>query len=132
MMMRFLPGLFNEGFDDMFHDVHNMKCDIKEKDGNYLLDIELPGYKKENIHMDLKDGYLTIQATRLNNEEERNEAGQIIRQERFSGSCSRSFYIGEGIRPEDIKAAYENGELKITVPKEPVKKVEETTFIPIE
>ena len=82
--------------------------------------------------MDLKDGYLTIQATRLNNEEERNEAGQIIRQERFSGSCSRSFYIGEGIRPEDIKAAYENGELKITVPKEPVKKVEETTFIPIE
>ena len=49
-MMRFLPGLFNEGFDDMFHDVHNMKCDIKEKDGNYLLDIELPGYKKENIH----------------------------------------------------------------------------------
>ena len=124
MMMRFLPGLFNEGFDDMFHDVHNMKCDIKEKDGNYLLDIELPGYKKENIHMD--------QATRLNNEEERNEAGQIIRQERFSGSCSRSFYIGEGIRPEDIKAAYENGELKITVPKEPVKKVEETTFIPIE
>ena len=62
MMMRFLPGLFNEGFDDMFHDVHNMKCDIKEKDGNYLLDIELPGYKKENIQMDLKDGYLTIQA----------------------------------------------------------------------
>ena len=130
--MRLFPGLFNDAFDDMMHDHNMMKTDIREKDGNFILDMELPGFKKEDIQMELKEGYLTINASRNTNKEDKDDEGNIIRQERFSGSCSRSFYIGEGIRPEDIKAAYENGELKITVPKEPVKKVEETTFIPIE
>lgn len=131
-MMRLFPGLFNDAFDDMMHDHNMMKTDIREKDGNFILDMELPGFKKEDIQMELKEGYLTINATRQSNNEDKDEDGNIIRQERFSGSCSRSFYVGEDITHEDIKASFGNGELKVIVPKEAPKKVEEKRFIPID
>ncbi|WP_416324614.1 Hsp20/alpha crystallin family protein [[Eubacterium] hominis] len=131
-MMRLFPGLFNDAFDDMMHDHSMMKTDIREKDGNFILDMELPGFKKEDIQMELKEGYLTINASRQSNNEEKDQDGNIIRQERFSGSCSRSFYVGEDITHEDIKASFGNGELKIIVPKEAPKKVEEKRFIPID
>lgn len=130
--MRLFPGLFNDAFDDMMHDHNMMKTDIREKDGNFILDMELPGFKKEDIQMELKEGYLTINATRQSNNEDKDEDGNIIRQERFSGSCSRSFYVGEDITHEDIKASFGNGELKVIVPKEAPKKVEEKRFIPID
>ena len=100
--------------------------------GNYLLDMELPGYKKEDIHLDLKDGYLNITAAKNSSNEEKDDKGNIIRQERYSGSCARSFYVGNAIREEDIRASFDNGELKITFPKEESRKVEEKRFIPIE
>lgn len=131
-MMRLFPGLFSDAFDDMMHDHNMMKTDIREKDGNFILDMELPGFKKEDIQMELKEGYLTINATRQSSNEDKDEEGNIIRQERFSGSCSRSFYVGEDITHEDIKASFGNGELKVIVPKEAPKKVEEKRFIPID
>ena len=109
-----------------------MKTDIREKDGNFILDMELPGFKKEDIQMELKEGYLTINASRNTNKEDKDDEGNIIRQERFSGTCTRSFYVGEDITHEDIKASFGNGELKVIVPKEAPKKVEEKRFIPID
>ena len=131
-MMKLLPGLFSDAFDDMFYDRSNMKTDIRMKDGNYVLDMELPGYQKENIQMELKEGYLTIHASRNTTNEEKDAKGNLIRQERFSGSCSRSFYVGEGITQEDIKASFDNGELHVLIPIEAPKKVEEKRFIPID
>lgn len=131
-MMRLFPGLFNDAFDDMMHDHNMMKTDIREKDGNFILDMELPGFKKEDIQMELKEGYLTINASRNTNKEDKDDEGNIIRQERFSGTCTRSFYVGEDITHEDIKASFGNGELKVIIPKEAPKKVEEKRFIPID
>ena len=131
-MMRLFPGLFNDAFDDMMHDHNMMKTDIREKDGNFILDMELPGFKKEDIQMELKEGYLTTNASRNTNKEDKDDEGNIIRQERFSGTCTRSFYVGEDITHEDIKASFGNGELKVIVPKEAPKKVEEKRFIPID
>ena len=130
--MRLFPGLFNDAFDDMMHDHNMMKTDIREKDGNFILDMELPGFKKEDIQMELKEGYLTINASRNTTKEDKDDEGNIIRQERFSGTCTRSFYVGEDITHEDIKASFGNGELKVIVPKEAPKKVEEKRFIPID
>ncbi|MEF9920792.1 MAG: Hsp20/alpha crystallin family protein [Erysipelotrichaceae bacterium] len=139
--MKFLPGLraFDNVFDDIFYEPFlatnnsgSMKTDIKEKDGNYLFDMELPGYKKEDIKIDLKDGYLNVSATRNVETDEKDKEGNVIRQERYSGSCSRSFFVGEQTQQEDIKANFENGELKITLPKQSTKKEEEKKFIPID
>ena len=135
--MKFFPrtnDLFDTVFDDMFtspiFNARNdmvMKTDITEKDGNYMLDMELPGCRKEDIHLELNDGYLNVSASRNTNKEEKDDKGNLIRQERYSGSFSRSFYVGENVKEEDIKASYDNGELKITFPKEakalPQKKV---------
>lgn len=135
--MKFLPT-FNNVFDDLFDDpfryssVDSMRTDIVEKDGQYLLNMELPGYKKEDIQMELKDGYLIIHATKNVDNEEKDEEGHVIRRERYSGSCSRNFYVGNNVQQEDIKASFENGELKISLPKEPTKQVEEKRFIPID
>ena len=127
--MKFFPrtnDLFDTVFDDMFtspiFNARNdmvMKTDITEKDGNYMLDMELPGCRKEDIHLELNDGYLNVSASRNTNKEEKDDKGNLIRQERYSGSFSRSFYVGENVKEEDIKASYDNGELKITFPKEP-------------
>ena len=135
--MKFLPT-FSDMFDDLFHDPFNyssvdaMRTDIVEKDGQYLMDMELPGYKKEDIQMELKDGYLIINATKNIDNEEKDDEGHVIRRERYSGSCSRNFYVGEGIKEEDIKASFDNGELKISIPKDTVKQVEEKKYISIE
>ena len=128
--MRLLPRMmFDDFFDDMFDEpllhrnaITAMRCDIREKDGSYLLDIELPGYDKEDIKMDLENGYLTVSALRNTNKEEKDD----------QGSCSRSFYVGEAITPEDIKAHYDNGELKIVLPKKDASAVETKKTIMIE
>lgn len=109
-----------------------MKTDVTEKDGNYLLDMELPGYGKEDIKIELKDGYLNVSASKNTSNEEKDDKGNVIRQERYTGSCSRSFYVGDGVKETDIKAKFENGELKIVVPVDAPKEVEEKKFIAIE
>ncbi|WP_278452598.1 Hsp20/alpha crystallin family protein [Thomasclavelia spiroformis] len=137
--MKLLPGLttFNNLFDDMFDDSffrsYNsyMKTDIKEVDNQYVLDIEMPGFNKKDISVELNDGYLTISGNKSTNNDEKDTKGNIIRQERYSGSYSRSFYVGDSIKKEDIKANYDNGELKIYLPKT-TKEVENHNYIPIE
>ena len=134
--MRYYP-VFDNLFDDFFTTGSQgtssvMKTDIVEKDGNYELSIEMPGVKKEDIQMELKDGYLNVTASHNTNKEDKDKEGRIIRQERVSGSYSRSFYVGNDVRTEDVKASFDNGELIVTVPKEAPKKIEENKFIPIE
>ena len=110
-----------------------MKTDVKEKEGVYELEMELPGYKKEDVTAQLKNGYLTISASKNTGSEEKDEKGNYIRRERYCGQCARSFYVGEEVRQEDIKARFENGILMLSIPKEePQKPVEENTFIAIE
>ena len=127
--MRFLPG-FYDVFDDMFDDgwmspsTNAMQCDIKEVDNNYEMNIALPGYKKEDIALELKDGYLKVSASAKKEE----TAGRIVRRERYSGNCSRSFYVGEEFTEEDIKAKFDNGELMISVPKEAPKRIEKKSI----
>ena len=134
--MKYYPGFSTFGlFDNWFGESTTtglMKTDIHEKDGLYELDMEVPGYNKEDIQIELKDGYLKVNATRNTNKEEKDDQGRIIRQERYSGSCSRNFYVGDAISQDDIKAAYENGELKITFPKETPKAIEEPKYIQIQ
>lgn len=138
--MAFLPS-FNL-FDDVFDDVKNryftsktndhMTTDISEKDGNYILNMALAGYNKEDIKISLDDGYLTVTATKSSNKEEKDDEGNIIHQERYSGTSSRSFYVSDTVKEEDVKASFENGELKITVPKIDKKEVENKKTINIE
>ncbi len=140
-----MPSIFGENlFDDFFTlerpqkqyekevSCDLMKTDIREYEGGFELDINLPGCKKEDIQAELKDGTLTITAVSNKNTEE--TAGRYIRRERFAGSCSRKFYVGEEITREDIRARFENGVLKLLVPKKEVKKPEEEErkFISIE
>lgn len=139
--MMMIPRRRNE-FDllgDMFRDPfftddesRIMKTDIKEKKDKYLIDIDLPGYEKENIKINVEDGYLTIHATIDSNNEEKEE-GKFVRRERYMGSCSRTFYVGNAVENEDIKASFKNGTLRVEVPKkEEKKKLPETKYIPID
>ena len=144
-----LPSIFGENlFDDFFGDSFEknffgtrnplygknaknlLKTDVKETENSYDLAIDLPGFKKEDVHIDLKDGYLTISAEKSLDKEDKQE-GRYIRQERYSGSCARSFYVGE-VRPEDIHAKYEDGVLSLSFPKEQQKKLPAQTRIAIE
>ena len=109
-----------------------MKTDVRETDGSYELDIDLPGFKKDEIKAQLKDGYLTISAAKGVNNDQKDKDGNYIRRERYSGSMSRSFYVGENVTQEDVHAKYEDGILKLTVPKKEQKKVEEASHIAIE
>ena len=111
-----------------------MKTDVKETDAGYELDIDLPGYKKEDVKAELKDGYMTISAEKKSEDGEKDEkSGKYLRRERYYGSCSRSFYVGEDMTEEDIKAKFEDGILKISVPKkDPQPAVEQTKTIAIE
>ena len=102
-----------------------MKTDIRDVDGNYELDVDLPGFKKDEIKVQLKDGYLNIQATREEKKDEKDEKGKYVRRERYTGTCNRSFYVGPNIKHEDIHAKYEDGILKLSVPKKAPKAVEE-------
>ena len=109
-----------------------MKTDVRETDSSYELDIDLPGFKKDEVTAKLENGYLTISATKSMNKDEQNKEGKYIRRERYAGAMSRSFYIGENVQQEDIHAKFEDGILKLTVPKEDPKKVEEKKYISIE
>lgn len=128
--------VFNNIFNDFFTtDSHgtpsDMKIDIVKKDGNYELSIVMPVVKKEDIKMELKDGYLKVTTSLDTNKENKDKEGRIIRQERVSGSYSRSFYVGNKVSTEDVKTSFNNGELVVTVSKKAPKKVEENKFIPI-
>ena len=110
-----------------------MKSDIKEMENSYLLEVELPGFDKNEIKAEVKNGYLVIEAKHDENKDEKDEEGKYIRKERYSGYCTRSFYVGEGLTEKDIKGKFENGILCLEVPKkEPEKAVEEKKYIQIE
>lgn len=109
-----------------------MKADVKETDGNFELLIDLPGFKKENVSVELKDGYLEVSASTHSESEDKDEKGTYLRKERFDGKCSRSFYIGEDIKQDDIKAKFDNGVLAIDVPKKTEPEIEEKKTIAIE
>ena len=115
------------------HAKNVMKTDVKETDNSYEVDIDLPGFKKDEIEAKLENGYLTISAAKgLDKEEKEEKDGKYIRKERYSGAMSRSFYVGDELKQEDIKAKYEDGILKLSVPKKEQKKVETTKHIAIE
>ncbi len=144
-MMSLVPSIFREmdQMDNMFDNLFNfgnfgfgnrmMNTDVKEAENHYQIEIELPGYNKEDIHADLKDGYLTISAERNEEKEKKDDKGNYIRRERRYGNCSRSFYVGKEITENDIKANFKNGILTLLVPKkEPNKEVEQKKYIAIE
>ena len=114
------------------HAKNVMKTDIKEKDEGYELVVDLPGFKKDEIEVQLENGYLTISAAKGLDKDETDKNGKYLRQERYAGSMSRSFYVGEGITEEDIHGKFENGILKLDIPKEEVRKVEQKKRIAIE
>ncbi|MCR5034629.1 MAG: Hsp20/alpha crystallin family protein [Clostridia bacterium] len=149
----FYPSIFNDNlFDDFmnfdfprFPSMGNaerklygkqqaaiMKTDVVELDDHYEVDIDLPGFKKEEIKLELDNGNLTVSAARNVNEEEKNEEGKVIRQERYMGAMQRSFYVGEYITEEDVKAKFEDGVLKLNVPKKEAPKPPEKKSIAIE
>ena len=146
----FGENLFDDLFDFPFYDDRNeqkvekklygrharnlMKTDIKEMDSGYQLIIDLPGFKKEEIHAALENGYLTISAARgLDVDEQEKETAKYIRKERYAGSCQRSFYVGEGVKQEDIKGEFKHGILKLVIPKKEEKpEVETSKYISIE
>ena len=109
-----------------------MKTDVKETETGYEVDIDLPGFKKDEINAKLDNGYLTISAAKGLDKDEQDKNGKYIRRERYAGSMSRSFYVGEGVTEEDIKAKYEDGILRLVVPKKDGKAVENKKYIAIE
>ena len=130
----------NDLFEDMFDSMFKtpvmspnalMKTDVHEKDGKYILDVEIPGYKKEDVKISLYNGTLSITASKNDSTEEKDDKGRVIRQERYSGTCSRSFYVGDGIKDTDVHASFNDGILKIEIPTEQKKEEEEKKFIDI-
>lgn len=149
----FGENLFDDFFDDFFdwpaydkqmknaqkklygrHADNMMKTDVRDHDDHYEIDVDLPGFKKEELSLELTDGYLTIKAAKgLDKDEKEKKSGKYIRRERYVGSMTRSFYVGDTLTQEDIKAEYKDGVLKVNVPKpDPDKKVEKTNYIAIE
>ena len=109
-----------------------MKTDIRETDGSYELDVDLPGFKKDEIKASLENGYLTISAAKGLDKDEKDKEGKYIRQERYAGAMSRSFYVGDEVTQDEIKAKYEDGILKLSIPKKDAKAVETKKSIAIE
>ena len=143
----FGENLFDEFFDDDFpmipmRSIRNplygknaknlMKTDVRETDNTYELDIDLPGFKKDEVQLDLKDGYLTISAAKGLDKDQEDKKGKYIRQERYAGACSRSFFVGEGIEPQDVSAKFEDGILRVSLPKQVKKELPRTSTIAIE
>ena len=141
----FGENLFDEFFDDNFgmvpmwngrnplygkHAKNLMKTDVRETEDTYEVDIDLPGFKKDEISVDLEDGYLTIRAAKGLDKDEKDKKGKYIRQERYAGACSRSFYVGD-VKPEDVSAEYEDGILKLSMPKQAKKELPRSTTIAI-
>ena len=114
------------------HAAHEMKTDVRETDSGYEVDIDLPGFKKDEIDVQLDNGYLSISAAKGLDKEEKDNEGKYIRKERYAGSMSRSFYVGDAITEDDIKAKYESGILRLSIPKKEAKQVETTKRIAIE
>ena len=145
--MLYMPSIFGENLmDDLFGDFDRdfyskpaqnkqaanlMRTDIKENDKAYEMAVELPGYKKEDVKLELTDGYLKISATHNDNKEEKDKEGRVIRRERYSGSMQRTFYVGDEFTPQDIAAKFEDGILKIDLPKKEVKQIEAPSYIEI-
>ena len=146
-----MPSIFGENlFDDFMDDFsfptfpnvdkelygkhakNLMKTDVKETENAYEIDIDLPGFKKDEISIELENGYLTVSAAKGLDKDEEDKKGKYIRKERYAGAMQRSFYVGENLTDEDIKAKYENGILKLSVPKKPAKAVEAKKTIAIE
>ena len=138
-----MPSIFGEDLFDDFFDYpfkgfewggnSMMSTDVKDTENGYEVTMNLPGVKKEDIKAQLKNGYLTINASSNSNKDEKDKDGKYIRKERYSGTCSRSFYVGDQITEEDIKAKFENGILKLTIPKKDEKPaVEENKYVSIE
>ena len=112
---------------------HIMRTDVKEHDDKYEVDIELPGFRKEDVKAELKDGYLTITALKEVKNEQKNESGKYVRRERYTGNMSRSFYVGDKVTQEEIRAKFEDGILKLQIPKkDPKKQVEDKHYVTIE
>ena len=145
-----LPSLFGESLFDRFFDdslekeffgTHNslygkhaknlMKTDVKDVNDHYEVAVDLPGFQKDEVNVELENGYLTISAAKGLDKDQKDDEGHYIRQERYSGSCSRSFYVGD-IQPEDIYAKYEDGILKLTLPKADQKAIEHQNRIAIQ
>ena len=142
-----MPSIFGENlFDDWMdfsfpdidkalygkHAKNEMKTDVRETEDGYELDIDLPGFKKDEVTAQLDNGYLTIQASKGLDKEQKDKKGKYIRKERYAGSMSRSFYVGDAITEEDVHEKYEDGILKLSVPKKEAKAVEQTKHIAIE
>ncbi len=122
--------------DDIFGDLNYaenkiMKTDIKEHKDKYSIMIDLPGYNKDDIKISVDDGYLTISAT-MSKDEEEKENGKFVRRERYFGECSRSFYVGDDIEVEDVKASFKNGTLTLEIPKKEHKQISEEKYVQIE
>ena len=127
---RMMPQVGNELYGK--HAKNLMKTDVRELDGSYELDVDLPGFKKDEVTVDLQDGYLTISAAKALDKDESDQKGKFLRQERYAGSMSRSFYVGDDVEAADISAKYEDGILKISVPKAAQKELPKHTTIAIE
>lgn len=148
--MRMLPRIFGDSFFDDFMDhpferylpalrttnakevPSVMKTDLREKDGNYEISMDLPGVKKQDVKIELDEGYLSISASTGSDTEESDESQGYIKRERFRGAYKRSFFVGEHISSEDIKAKFENGVLFVTFPKKDPKELQSNKFIEIE
>ncbi len=147
-----LPSIFGENlFDEMFdeafdmvpvfgrrnplygkHGKNLMKTDVRETKDSYELDIDLPGFKKDEVKVDLKDGYLTISAAKGLDKDEQDKKGRYIRRERYAGQCSRSFYVGDGVEAKDVHAKFEDGILRLSMPKAAPKELPQQSSINIE
>ena len=147
-----LPSIFRDNlFDDMFdfddfdkefnrmmrplygkHAQNMMKTDVRETDNSYELDIDLPGFKKDEINVQLDNGYLSISAAKGLDKDEEKKDGKYIRRERYAGAMNRTFYVGDNLTQQDIQAKFEDGILKISVPKKDVQQIEQNKYIAIE
>ena len=149
-MSNYLPTVFGENLMDVFDDFdrsffrgfgnvdhalygkhaqHMMKTDVKETDDSYEVDIDLPGFKKDEIHLELNNGYLTISTEKTLEKDNEGKKGKMLRQERYSGMMQRSFYVGDYVTEEDVKASYESGVLHVFVPKKEAKLPEKKTIL---
>ena len=146
-----LPSIFGENLFDEFFDEpfgmmpsfrgrnplygknarNLMKTDVRETENTYELDVDLPGFKKDEIQLQLENGYLTISAAKGLDKDQKDQQGRYIRQERYAGACSRSFYVGEQVEPKDVSAGFEDGILKISLPKNSPKELPKNTTIAI-
>ncbi|MBQ9288637.1 MAG: Hsp20/alpha crystallin family protein [Clostridia bacterium] len=145
-----MPSIFGESlFDDWFDDFdrqmqhmdrrlygrnakREMKTDVREKEDGYEIDMDLPGFKKDQVELNLENGYLTVTANKGFDKDEKDDKGRMIRQERYAGSMQRSFYVGQNMTEEDVKARFEDGVLHLNLPKKDARKIPEKKTICIE